>query len=61
MVVRFVCRLWCGLFGLSWLLRPFREPRDEAEVQRWRERRRQFRGKVRAAAAELLADDQPDA
>jgi hypothetical protein len=49
-------RLLLGCFGLGWLLGPA-EPRSEAEVQRWRERRRRFRSKVRAALAELLAED----
>jgi len=54
-----LCRLFFGCGGLNWLTRP--ERRDDAEVQRWRERRRQMRSKIRAAVAEFLADEPPHA
>ncbi len=52
-----LCRLLCGLWGLSWLTRADRPHHDDPEVQRWRERRRAFRSKVRAAMAEFLSDE----
>ena len=55
-----VWRLLFGLFGFKWLARPA-DPKNEAEAERWRERRRRFRSKVRAAMAELLTDDEAGA
>ena len=49
-----------ALFGLSWLACPD-GPVTEEDRQRWRERRRRFRQKVRAAARELLTEEGTEA
>jgi hypothetical protein len=61
------CRLPFGplrwllaLIGLSWLVAPAK-PRDDAEMERWRQRRRRFRSRVREAVRELLAEDGTEA
>lgn len=48
-------RLLCGCCGLSFLMRE--RPRSEAEAERFRERRRALRAKVRAAVADFLRDE----
>jgi hypothetical protein len=35
------------------------DPRDEGQRAAWRERRRRFRSRVRAAVRELLEEDEP--
>lgn len=58
-----ICLLWrllFGMCGLKWLTRPS-DPDNEAETQRWRARRRQFRNKVRTAMVEFLAADEAGA
>ena len=49
-------RMVLFLFGLSWMLRPDR-PLTDADRERLRERRHQFRQKVRQAAREFLTED----
>jgi hypothetical protein len=49
-------RLLLALLGLGWLAGPV-DPRNADEVNRWNERRRRFRSRIRSAVSELLAEE----